>query len=52
MKYYYSITDNPDYVHSIDNVVFVYYIKNYNMKIVAQELLEIRKQNDCAGRKS
>lgn len=49
MKYYYSITDDFGYTHSIDNVVYVYYIKNYNMKTVADELIAIRNQNSCNG---
>lgn len=49
MKYCHSITDKFGYVHSIDNVVYVYYIKNYNMKTVADELIGLRKSNNYGG---
>lgn len=49
MQYYNSIKDENGFIHSIDNVVFVYYIKSYNMDKVADELIAIRKNNACDG---
>ena len=49
MKYYSSIKDNNGFIHSIDNVVFEFYIKSYNMDRVAKELIEIRENNGCDG---
>lgn len=49
MLYYNSIKDENGFVHSIDNVVFVYYIKRYNMDKVADELIAIRENNACDG---
>lgn len=49
MNYFYSITDDNGFIHSIDNVVYIYLIKNYNMERVAQELIAIRKDNNSTG---
>ncbi len=32
MNYFYKISDKNGFVHSIDNVVFCYLLKNYNME--------------------
>lgn len=49
IEYYHSITDKNGYIHSIDNVVFVYYIKSYNMQKVAEELISIRTKHNASG---
>ncbi len=49
MQYYYSITDENNCVHSIDNVIYLYYLRNANMKKVAEELIGIREKNNCDG---
>lgn len=49
IEYYFSITDKNNFIHSIDNVVYLYYIKNYNMEKVAKELIEIRENHVCYG---
>lgn len=49
VKYFDSITDNCGFIHSIDNVVFIYSIKRYNMDKIAAELLTIREKNACEG---
>lgn len=49
MQYYHSVTDANGFVHSIDNAVFVYFIKGYNMDRVAKELAAIRERNSCDG---
>lgn len=49
MRYFYSIEDENNCVHSIDNVIFIYYLRNTNMKKVAEELIAIREKNHCDG---
>jgi len=49
IKYFHSITDKNGYVHSIDNVIAVYYIRSYNMQKVAEELIDIRIKHNVPG---
>lgn len=49
IEYFYSIKDSNGFIHSIDNVVYTYYIKNYNMNTIANALIDIRKNNNCDG---
>lgn len=45
----YCITDSNNFIHSIDNVVFTYMIKQFNMDTIASELIQIRTDNNCDG---
>lgn len=49
MNYYNPKTDNYGFIHSIDNVIFRYYIKAFNMKRIAQDLISIRQKCGCDG---
>lgn len=49
IQYFNPITDKSGFIHSIDNVVFVYYIKNFNMKHIANDLISIRENCNCDG---
>lgn len=44
-----KITDSSGYIHSIDNVVYTYYITRYNLQKVAKELVEIRTEHNASG---
>ena len=49
MNYFYKISDKNGFVHSIDNVVFCYLLKNYNMEKVSEELIAIRDLHGSRG---
>ena len=49
MEYAIFEKDKSGFIHSIDNVVIEYYVKIYDMKKIAKELIEIRNQNKCPG---
>ena len=49
MKYYKPVTDQNGFVHSIDNVIIIFYLKRYNMENVANELVAIREYYNADG---
>lgn len=49
MQYYKPITDRNGYVHSIDNVIIIFYLKRYNFENVANELVAIREFYQAEG---
>lgn len=49
MNYYNPQTDKYGYIHSIDNVIYRYYVKSFNSKRIAEDLIEIRKSCGCDG---
>lgn len=48
-EYNHCIVDDNGFIHSIDNVVYVYMIKSFNMEKISNELIDIRIENDCDG---
>ena len=49
MEYFYQISDKNGFIHSIDNVIFCYLLKKYNMERVATELIDIRNSYGSKG---
>lgn len=49
MDYYDPITDKNGYVHSIDRVVFQYYLKQSNFDNVINDLKAIRTKHNASG---
>ena len=49
MQYYKPITDSSGYIHSIDNVIIIFFLKRYQMENVANELKAIREYHHADG---
>ena len=41
MDYFYSLKDSSGYVHSIDNLIFTYYIQDIGLKSINLSLIHI-----------
>lgn len=49
ISYYKEIKDKNGYIYSIDKIVIDYFLRVSNMEMVAEELIDIRKRNNCDG---
>ena len=49
MQYFNPQIDKFGFTHSIDNVIFRYFVKSFNTEHIANELIAIRKNCGCDG---